>query len=259
MRRYGQTMPGLTVPGQDAGLKLTLQPLVEAQGGAGPCVPQPTGLAWFSDATAEFSELAEAAYLLPAEPVGPVLAVARVLGETCGNVAWSSEWTPQSGTGGAPETAGVGADLLVYPATGGGPGVLSVTAECGGQTLGPILLTLLPAPSGGSDCCPIPAVGTLQSFRFPDRLVYLAPVIGSNLNAETEGGAVQTTWTVTHTGDDPGAIDVISTPLAAMITMQDIDNGGFQTAVTISAALAWDCTDGPHTANLQWQLIFSYH
>jgi|GEM_PF-1510532 hypothetical protein len=258
MRRYGQTMPGLTVPGQDAGLKLTLQPLVEAQGGAGPCVPQPTGLAWFSDATAEFSELAEAAYLLPAEPVGPVLAVARVLGETCGNVAWSSEWTPQSGTGGAPETAGVGADLLVYPATGGGPGVLSVTAECGGQTLGPILLTLLPAPGGGS-CCPAPVVGSMQSVQFPERLVYLFPIGGSNLHAETESGGIHTDWSVDFTGDDPGAMDLIGSALAGVLTMQDVGDGTFQTTITVTAALAWDCADGPHTANLQWQLIFSYH
>ncbi|MBK8508098.1 MAG: hypothetical protein V9G63_16240 [Candidatus Competibacter sp.] len=258
MRRYGQTMPGLTVPGQDAGLKLTLQPLVEAQGGAGPCVPQPTGLAWFSDATAEFSELAEAAYLLPAEPVGPVLAVARVLGETCGNVAWSSEWTPQSGTGGAPETAGVGADLLVYPATGGGPGVLSVTAECGGQTLGPILLTLLPAPSGGS-CCPAPVVGSMQSVQFTDRLVYLFPIAGDNLRAETESGAIQTVWSASYTGDDPGALDLIGSALAGTLALANIDDGGHQTTITVTAELTWECDDGPHAATFAWTLEFSYH
>lgn len=258
MRRYGQTMTGLTVPGQDAGLKLTLQPLVEAQGGAGPCVPQPTGLAWFSDATAEFSELAEAAYLLPAEPVGPVLAVARVLGETCGNVAWSSEWTPQSGTGGAPETAGVGADLLVYPATGGGPGVLSVTAECGGQTLGPILLTLLPAPSGGS-CCPAPVVGSMQSVQFTDRLVYLFPIAGDNLRAETESGAIQTVWSASYTGDDPGALDLIGSALAGTLALANIDDGGHQTTITVTAELTWECDDGPHAATFAWTLEFSYH
>ena len=258
MRRYGQTMPGLTVPGQDAGLKLTLQPLVEAQGGAGPCVPQPTGLAWFSDAIAEFSELAEAAYLLPAEPVGPVLAVARVLGETCGNVAWSSEWTPQSGTGGAPETAGVGADLLVYPATGGGPGVLSVTAECGGQTLGPILLTLLPAPSGGS-CCPAPVVGSMQSVQFTDRLVYLFPIAGDNLRAETESGAIQTVWSASYTGDDPGALDLIGSALAGTLALANIDDGGHQTTITVTAELTWECDDGPHAATFAWTLEFSYH
>lgn len=145
MRRYGQTETRVTVPGVNAGLKLTLQPSVVA---AVPCKPAPTGLFWFSDLTGEFSESAEAAFVLPlagdppaADTVAPILAVARVLGETCDAVTWRTTWTPDD-EGDPPGLAEVGADLLVYPTATTGPGVLTVRAECGWQSFGPISLAL---------------------------------------------------------------------------------------------------------------------
>jgi hypothetical protein len=256
VRRYGDTTPVLTVPGQDAGLKLTLQPAVEP---ARPCRPAPAGLAWFSDASADFTEISEAAYLLPNEPIGPLLALARVLGETCGDVNWSTEWTPAAGTGGAPEAVGVGADLLVYPTIGGGPGQLSVSADCGDQSLGPILLTLLAAPGGGADCCPAPVAGAGQMVWSPGRLVYVFPIVGSHLNAETESGGIETVWSVDYVGDDPGGLALVGSVLAGTLALGDIDDGAHQTAITVTAALAWTCRDGPHDAALTWTLEFSYH
>lgn len=256
MRRYGESTPVLTVPGQDAGLKLTLQPAVEL---ARPCRPAPTGLAWFSDSSAGFTETSEAAYVLPNEPIGPLFALARVLGETCGEVNWSTEWTPVAGTGGAPEAVGIGADLLVYPAIGGGPGQLSVSAECGGRILEPILLTLLPAPGGGADCCPAPAAGVPQIVWSPGRLVYVFPIVGSRLNAETESGGIQTVWSADYVGDDPGGLDLAGSALVGTLALADINDGGHQTAITVTAALAWECGDGPHDATFAWTLEFSYH
>lgn len=145
MRRYGQTTDRVTVPGVDAGLKLTLQPAVVA---AAPCQPIPTGLYWFSDLTGDFTEVAEAAYVLPpagdppvADSVSAVLGLARVLGETCDAVEWHTAWTPDEDAD-APRVAELGATLAVYPAATGGPGVLTVTAVCAGQPFGPISLTL---------------------------------------------------------------------------------------------------------------------
>lgn len=229
-----------------------------ALAGDPPCVPDPTGLYWFSDSTGDFTEPTEAAYLSSAEAAGPVLAVARVLGETCGEVRWSTEWTPQSGTGGAPEVVGLGADFLVYPALGGGPGQLSVSAECGGQSLGPILLTLLPA-QGGAGCCPAPVAGAMRSISFPDRLIYLFPIAGDNLRAESESGGIQTVWSAEYTGDDPGALDLIGSPLAGTLTLANIGDSGHLTIITVTAALTWACEDGPHSATLAWTIPFIYH
>ena len=146
MRRYGQTETRVTVPGVNAGLKLTLQPAAPS---AVPCKPAPAGLYWFSDVSGEFSAAAEAAFVLPttgdppaADTVAPILAVARVLGETCDAVTWRTTWTPDE-EGGPPGLAEVGADLLVYPTAATGPGVLTVRAECGGQSFGPISLGLV--------------------------------------------------------------------------------------------------------------------
>ena len=145
MRRYGQTTAHVTVPGVDAGLKLTLQPAVVP---ATPCQPAPTGLRWFSDLTGDFTEVAEAAYVLPpagdppvADSVIAVLGLARVLGETCDAVEWRTAWAPDVDAD-PPRVADLGASLAVYPASTGGPGVLTVTAVCAGQTVGPISLTL---------------------------------------------------------------------------------------------------------------------
>lgn len=255
MRRYGDTTPVLTVPGQDAGLKLTLQPAVEP---ARPCRPAPAGLAWFSDASADFTEISEAAYLLPNEPIGPLLALARVLGETCGEVKWSTEWTPAAGTGGAPEAVGVGADLLVYPAIGGGPGQLSVSADCGGQSLGSILLTLLAAPAGGgSECCPEPAARPPSWGQYGDKLAYLFEIGGTNLKAELDGEIISI-WSVSYTGDDPGPLALTSGHLAAMLFVNEyVQRLGLTTQITVAAELGWTCADGWHTATLTWDLSFS--
>ncbi|MBK7542501.1 MAG: hypothetical protein IPI57_12120 [Candidatus Competibacteraceae bacterium] len=257
MRRYGSTSDGLTVPGQNAGLKLTLQPAPPEPAPA--CAPAPTGLYWFSDSTGDFTEPTEAAYLSSAEAAGPVLAVARVIGETCGDVVWAHDWTPDAGTGGAPGVIGNGADCLVYPVLGGGPGQLSVSAECAGQSLGPILLTLLPAPGGGADCCPAPVAGAGQMVWSPGRLVYVFPIVGSHLNAETESGGIETVWSVDYVGDDPGGLALVGSVLAGTLALGDIDDGAHQTAITVTAALAWTCRDGPHDAALTWTLEFSYH
>lgn len=167
MRRYGDTANHVMVPGQNTGIKLTMQPVVSAE-----CKPAPTGLFWFSDETGDFKQIAEAAYLsATAEAASPVLAVAKVIGETCGSVDWSMAWTPAEGTGGDPAIKADGSLLYVYQAAGTAPGELRVSAQCGRQTLGPISLTILPAPSGA--CCEpirLPTEGPVLSsiYALPD-------------------------------------------------------------------------------------------
>ena len=247
--------------------------LTAALAGAPPCIPDPTGLFWFSETTGDFTEAAEAAYFISPEPdpfdsAGPLIAVARVLGETCGGVVWSWIWTPEPLPDPPPEGATLasapavledGASLLIYPAPGYGAGDLSVTAECAGQSLGPILLTLLPAPGGGADCCPAPVAGAGQMVWSPGRLVYVFPIVGSHLNAETESGGIETVWSVDYVGDDPGGLALVGSVLAGTLALGDIDDGAHQTAITVTAALAWTCRDGPHDAALTWTLEFSYH
>lgn len=247
--------------------------LTAALAGAPPCVPDPTGLFWFSEATGDFTEAAEAAYFIspesdPFDPAGPLIAVARVLGETCGGVVWSWIWTPEPLPDPPPEGATLasapavledGASLLVYPASGYGAGEMSVTAECAGRTFGPILLTLLPAQGGASGCCPTPVAGAMRSIQLPDRLIYLFPIAGDNLRAETESGGIQTAWSADYAGDDPGEMDLIGSALACTLALANIDDGGHQTTITVTAALTWSCDDGPHSATLTWQLQFSYH
>lgn len=147
MRRYGEQTPGVTVPGRDAGLKLTLQPAAEPAEPCAepePCEPAITGLFWFSDSTGLFDQDVEAAYLLAEGAAGPVLAVAALVGESCDlPVAWTKVWTPASGDGGDPGYLEDGARLIVYPLADTAPGVLEVTAEHGGQSYGPIMLTVL--------------------------------------------------------------------------------------------------------------------
>lgn len=112
---------------------------------APPCVPDALQLVWFTDADGTFSETTEAAYLLP-EPdlaAGPVLAVAGILGETCGaTVQWITEWTPEV-DGGAPGLFPDGQRLVVWPQAGAGPGLLTVRALVAGKSYGPIVLTVL--------------------------------------------------------------------------------------------------------------------
>lgn len=147
MRRYGDQSQTATVPGRDAGLRLTLQPTAEACAEVVPaveCETAVTGLYWFSDASGLFDQEVEAAYLLTEGAAGPVLGVAGLVGEDCRlPVTWTTVWTPASGTGGDPGTLEDGARLVVYPLAATAPGVLEVTAEHGGQSYGPILLTVI--------------------------------------------------------------------------------------------------------------------
>jgi len=110
-----------------------------------PCIPDALQLVWFTDTDGTFSETAEAAYLLP-EPdlaAGPVLAVAGILGETCGaTVQWLTEWTPEV-DGGDPGLYQDGNRLVVWPQAGAGPGLLTVRAFIAGKNYGPIVLTIL--------------------------------------------------------------------------------------------------------------------
>lgn len=131
----------LQLPGRRLDLTLPLAP--QAVPAPPPCAPNPQGVAWFSDLTGAFTEASEAAYLLPEGAVGPVLGVAQVLGETCGDVHWSHQWTPESGAGGAPELVEDGAHLIVYARAETVPGILEVSARSASQSFGPILLTLL--------------------------------------------------------------------------------------------------------------------
>jgi hypothetical protein len=160
------------VPGQNVGLKLTLQPVVESKS----CQPAPSGLRWFSDSTGDFTEIAEAAHLSATDAASPILAVAKVLGETCGDVQWSTTWTPTNGTGGDPALKLDGALLYVYQKPGSEPGVLRVSAKCAGQSVGPIALTLLQTASGGTT--------RVVWLRVPDN----APVLSSSMPLEQYGG-----------------------------------------------------------------------
>ena len=157
MRRTKQ----ITVPGQQVGLTVPLAAVTACPAPA-PCAPDPTGLYWFSDATGDFTEIAEAAYVLPVstdpekptDTVAATLGVARVLGETCNAVTWTASWTPETASGGAPGWNEDGPELQVYPLPDTAPGVLSVYAACSGRTLGPITLTLALLDCGTGACTP---------------------------------------------------------------------------------------------------------
>jgi hypothetical protein len=139
MRRYGRTAPRVVVPGRDGGLSLVMR--VNDPPSA-TCAPTVSGLFWWSDASADFDETAEAAQLLAAGiAAGPVLAVAGLIGETCGEpVLWQTAWAPAGEGDGAPGVREDGARLLVYPAADTGAGTLEVSAVFAGQNHGPILL-----------------------------------------------------------------------------------------------------------------------
>lgn len=176
MRRYGADSQEIVIPGQSTGLQLTLQPTVEA---AKPCQAKPTGLFWFSDLTGDFTEISEAAYLLAAGAAGPVLGVARVLGETCGEVAWSHQWTPADGAiGGGPGLVNDGARLIVYPLATTVPGLLSVSATVAGQSFGPIVLTLLRYVCGYGYTDPTPPA---PSLRWEDGSTAISAPAGSSI------------------------------------------------------------------------------
>lgn len=128
-------------------IELTVQlgpPATEAAEPIPDCEPAITGLYWLSDSSGLFDQTVEAAYLLAEGAAGPVLAVAGLVGEDCRlPVNWTTDWTPASGTGGAPGYFEDGARLVVYPLADTVPGVLEVTAEHDGKSYGPILLTVI--------------------------------------------------------------------------------------------------------------------
>lgn len=142
MRRYGTQSQRVTVPGQDAGLRLTLRP---TQGLAvAPCAADIAGLFWFSDVSGQFDQIAEAAYLLAEGAAGPALGVAGVLGERCDlPVTWRVTWTPASGSGGDPGFFEDGVRLVVYPLATTMPGIAEISVERDGRQYGPIMLTVL--------------------------------------------------------------------------------------------------------------------
>lgn len=163
MRR---TQP-INVPGRSLDISLAL---AAAALPTPTCSPDPTGLFWFSDLTGAFTEISEAAYLLPEDVPGPVLGVAKVIGETCGEVIWSFAWTPTTGEGGAPGIVENDAELVIYALTETLPGLIEVSATCAGQSFGPILLTLL-RYSGHNDGDPIN--NNLGGWlRIPDNFSY---------------------------------------------------------------------------------------
>lgn len=147
------------ITGPKTAIKLTLQPLSSAVAEtaavavATSCTPAISGLFWFSDSTGQFDQTAESAGL--ATDGNPTLDIARLLVEICDlPVTWTKTWTPtDSGdTGSDPGYLEDGSELVVYQLSTTRPGTLEVTAECNGESFGPILLTVLAAPvSGGGD------------------------------------------------------------------------------------------------------------
>ncbi len=174
MRRYGKTSDATVVPGKDAGIKLVLQPLADAAESAeiAPCEPSVTGLFWFSDSTGLFDQDSEAAYILAEGAAGPLLGVAKLVGEPCDlTVTWTHTWTPTTGTGGDPGYLEDGALLEVYPLADTVPGVLEVTADHDGKTYGPILLTVIKYACYYTPCPP-PASNISGWLRLPDAYAY---------------------------------------------------------------------------------------
>lgn len=162
----------IPVPGRDISMGVSMAAAADVAPAAIPCQPAPTGLAWFSDLNGAFDQSAEAATVA----AGPVLGVARVLGETCGEViAWSTTWTPDVGPGGPPGMIEIGTDLIVYPISGTLPGELSVSATLGETSFGPILLTLIESTGGGACTANM------------DRLFW-EPIIGESVHIEINAG-----------------------------------------------------------------------
>lgn len=246
MRRYGQQSQPVTIPGQDAKLKLTLQPLLDAPEPAPLCVPSPTGLFWFSDLSGGFTEASEAAYLLDIGAAGPVLGVARVLGETCDAVEWSHDWTPDGEDLGSPGVMASGADLLVYPLHDTAPGALMVSAGCAGRSFGPIVLTLL-----ARSCCPDPVAVPAQPAPFEVVLAAGKEIYFLSLGHTGVGAEIKADWSTSYTGADPGNIALTPNGLTCLL-MLDRNFGDETTAVTVTAELFWLCGTQNHQKSLTW-------
>lgn len=240
MRRYGDTSHTTTIPGQNVGLKLTLQPVAEAT----PCQPTPNGLLWFSDLSGDFTEIAEAAHLGATDAASPILAVAKVLGETCGDVNWTVNWTPNSGVGGDPAIKTDGAELYVYQKTGSAPGELRVSAQCAGQTLGPIVLTLL--QSAGGSCCADPQIDEMSRYRFGDSdvTIFVIGMFGLIDNSFNFGE-----HDVVFSGTAPTDYQLIASFRSLVLAVRGGDD---TTKFTVSADVRWQCNDTDQSRTLTW-------
>lgn len=150
MRRYGTQSQRVTVPGQDAGLRLVLQrsQQLAQQPAAASCAADIAGLFWF--ANGEYSGTEQTA-IIDAEY--PILAVAKVVGEICGsNVEWSAVWEDsEAGEDGPPVVLPDGQALVIAADTETITGTLVVQAVIDGVVYGPISLTLQ-AGAGAAEC-----------------------------------------------------------------------------------------------------------
>lgn len=189
MRRYGSETLQTTIPGRDAGLKLTLQPLPPPMPDTGlaPCVSSPSGVFWYSDASGQFDAIAEAAYLLPRpnssaplDSVAAALGVARVMGNLCDEeIVWQTDWAPVTpATNSGPVIAQLGDTLAISAAKTTTPGVLTVRASAAGQTFGPISLTLawLPCTPAIQGLCLIQNNGATEQCTSPATISPTFPV-----------------------------------------------------------------------------------
>jgi hypothetical protein len=124
---------------RDAAPTFTAKPMPPILPNSPPvAVPQ---LVWLNDQTGAFTTTSETAL----HDVAQVLAIAGLLGELNGaGIQWTTQWTPATGSGGAPGTTQDGPRLIVWPQADTVPGVLSVRATVKGQTYGPITLTIQP-------------------------------------------------------------------------------------------------------------------
>ena len=124
---------------RDAAPVFTAKPMPPTLPGTPPvAVPQ---LVWLNDQTGAFTTTSETAL----HDVAQVLAIAGLLGELNGaGIQWTTQWTPATGSGGAPGTTQDGPRLIVWPQADTVPGVLAVRAIVKGQTYGPITLTIQP-------------------------------------------------------------------------------------------------------------------
>lgn len=223
----------VAVPGRDIALTVSL-------GGAAPgCVPEITGLYWFSDATGAFDTVAEAAYLLPEGGAGPTMATAKLVGETCGGeVTWATSWTPLAGSGGAPGIWSDGPDLIVYPLEDTTPGILSVSAELDGVIYGPIVLVITryecyynAAPSN----CPV-----VDSILFGDNSQNAYESSGSSwshsgtISGSLDGATIE--WSFVWTGSPSELISFSGVGTSCtMACSGDIGTGNAYCSAAISA------------------------
>ncbi len=197
---------------------------------AAPCVPDALKLVWFTDATGTFSETAEAAYLLPDPDLaaGPVLAVAGILGETCGaEIQWLTAWAPE-GTGGEPGVFQDGNRLVVWPQAGSGPGLLTVRAFIAGKSYGPIVLTVLRYECAGYGYACAAGEFALDPLTWSNGETDIVEILGSGNMSYGHLSVVSGSWpvgTVFEWALDYGLVATITTRFNALLVSGNIDTG----------------------------------